>query len=612
MFLKNTDRVATDLSNLPWLSISSPVSNIPHLTDLDIDLNMPTDQNFRYYSSHDFHSDHDIIECSSDAKSFSALHCNIRSLAANYDNMLTMLSDLNFSFSLIGLSETKIKSDKNNLLNISIPGHNFLSQPSSTNAGGVGFYVKSGLNHTLRQELTTTHVDFQALWIEIQCDGQQNLICGVLYRHPNGSFETFMDYVNSTVEKIYQENKLCLIMGDFNVDLLRIDSHPGSENFINTLGSFFFQPHILQPTRLTDHSSTLIDNIFFNSIEHFIISGSLVYDLTDHLPNFIILNKFSSLPSSVKVYKRDYFKFNQASLISEIHTVDWQIVFTSDTDPSCMFDCFYSKISQIVDKHIPIKQLSRRELKFKSKPWITSAIKRSIKVKNNFYKKFLKTKSSYYHSKFKYYRNKINHLLKLSKRKYYNQYFLENSNDIKRVWNGIKQIIHCKPKASQKAVKIIKNNVELIDPLKIAEAFNTYFSNVGSNLADLIPTVQKSPMSYLKSPVDENVFIFPTTASEIENEISSLKSGKAVGPFSVPISILKILKTVISKPLAMLFNASFSAGIVPAKFKIANVVPVYKKDSQTCLSNYRPISLLSIFNKLQEKLMYNRLYISLR
>ena len=112
---------------------------------------------------------------------------------------------------------------------------------------------------------------------------------------------------------------------------------------------------------------------------------------------------------------------------------------------------------------------------------------------------------------------------------------------IKFSWNG-------KWKTVSNHLKIIKNNVELIDPLKIAEAFNTYFSNVGSNLADLIPTVQKSPMSYLKSPVDENFFIFPTTASEIENEISSLKSGKAVGPFSVPISILKILKTVISKP----------------------------------------------------------------
>ena len=53
-------------------------------------------------------------------------------------------------------------------------------------------------------------------------------------------------------------------MGDFNIDLLKIDSHADSEHFMNTLGSFF-QPQILQPTRITSHSSTLIDNIFFNS-----------------------------------------------------------------------------------------------------------------------------------------------------------------------------------------------------------------------------------------------------------------------------------------------------------------------------------------------------------
>ena len=56
----------------------------------------------------------------------------------------------------------------------------------------------------------------------------------------------------------------------------------------------FFQPHILQPTRITDHSATLIDNIFFNSIEHITVSGNVEY-LSDHLPNFIILNRFSDL-----------------------------------------------------------------------------------------------------------------------------------------------------------------------------------------------------------------------------------------------------------------------------------------------------------------------------
>ena len=70
---------------------------------------------------------------------------------------------------------------------------------------------------------------------------------------------------------------------------------------------------------------------------------------------------------------------------------------------------------------------------------------------------------------------------------------------------------------------------------------------------------------------------------------------------------LKLLKSVISKPLEMLFNTSFSTGIVPSDFKLANIIPVYKKGSRTCLSNYRPISLLSIFNKVLERLMYDRL-----
>ena len=105
----------------------------------------------------------------------------------------------------------------------------------------------------------------------------------------------------------------------------------------------------------------------------------------------------------------------------------------------------------------------------------------SIRIKNKLHNKYLKTKSTYYHSKFKYYRNKLNHLLKVSKRRYYNEYFLVNVNDSKRIWNGIKQIVHFKPKTSQKIIKIVKNNIEVNDPETIADAFNTYFANVGTN-----------------------------------------------------------------------------------------------------------------------------------
>ena len=98
-------------------------------------------------------------------------------------------------------------------------------------------------------------MDFEALWVEIIIHGQPNVLCGIIYRHPNGDMDNFINYISTKVEKIHQEEKLSLIMGDFNIDLLK--SNSSSDNFLNTLGSLFFQPQILQPTRITDHSVTL-------------------------------------------------------------------------------------------------------------------------------------------------------------------------------------------------------------------------------------------------------------------------------------------------------------------------------------------------------------------
>ena len=79
-----------------------------------------------------------------------------------------------------------------------------------------------------------------------------------------------------------------------------------------------------------------------------------------------------------------------------------------------------------------------------------------------------------------------------------------------------------------------------------------------------------------------------------------------MGPYSTPIAVLKILNNLISIPLEILYNFSFSSGTVPDQFKVAKVIPVYKKNSALSVSNYRPISLLSVFNKILEKLVYKR------
>ena len=96
----------------------------------------------------------------------------------------------------------------------------------------------------------------------------------------------------------------------------------------------------------------------------------------------------------------------------------------------------------IIDKHIPLKPLSRRQLKFNSKSLITPALKKSIQIKNKWHRKFLKTKSMYFYNKFKFYRNKLNHLLKLTRKQDYNAYFSQNINNSKNIWKGIRKILN--------------------------------------------------------------------------------------------------------------------------------------------------------------------------
>ena len=350
---------------------------------------------------------------------FSALHFNIRSLSANLDDFFQMLCD-------IGIDP---------FLNTNLPGYHFLSQPSMSNAGGVGFYIKDNLSYTKRDDFYTSNPEVESIWIEIEVPHQHNIVCELIYRHPNQNITKAADFLYKATEKVNKEGKFCLLMGDFNVNLLNYDFHSETEDFVNTLGSYAFHPQILKPTRITYHSATLNDNIFFNSLEHYAISGNIVYGITDHLPNFLIITKLSNPPKNFKLYKRDYSRLD----ISEVSNVNWEEVLTSESgvlDINTVFQNFYLCISYLINKHAPLHKFTRKEIKSLSKPWVTPGIQTSIKLKEKFYKRFLETRNIYFLTKYTFYRNNITQLLKVSKKNYYHNYFIANSKNIKKNLGG--------------------------------------------------------------------------------------------------------------------------------------------------------------------------------
>ena len=176
------------------------------------------------------------------------------------------------------------------------------------------------------------------------------------------------------------------------------------------------------------------------------------------------------------------------------------------------------------------------------------------------------------------------------------------------MWSGIKQIITTKSNSLNHPLKIsAQNKSEITDPQQIANSFNEYFANIGQNLVTTIPPTNNSPTDYLKTLRHIFFFLFPCTHNEIQLEINKLTTGNATDPYSFPAAIIKILKLVIAKPLKTIFNFSLQSGVVPSKFEVARVIPVFKSGSKLLRSNYRPISLLPIFNILLEKLVYRRL-----
>jgi hypothetical protein len=101
--------------------------------------------------------------------------------------------------------------------------------------GELDFLLKIIYNSKL-DNLTLSTNEFEAIWIEIEGKGNQNMLCGLMYRHPNGNLDVFQNYLNSILDKIHRQNKQCLILGDFNCDLLKYETHTGTDEFINNLG----------------------------------------------------------------------------------------------------------------------------------------------------------------------------------------------------------------------------------------------------------------------------------------------------------------------------------------------------------------------------------------
>ena len=446
----------------------------------------------------------------------------------------------------------------------------------------------------------------ESLFIEItkeNFNSTKNIIIGIIYRPPGTNLETYLLLLNDMLAKMTSDNKNIYIMGDFNINILNSDSHVLTSQFVETMYSKSLFPLINKPTRIHNESATLIDNIFSNNIfDNKLVNGIFLTDISDHLPVFTIvsdlkihqaLNHIKSRSSSIKNHSLFTEKLKDTTWDDILQCPDGKLAFTN----------FHNRILKLFNNCFPLKEITINYSN--KKPWLTTGLKKSIKIKNMLY---IKAKRNYCKEtldRYKRYKSKLSRLMKISERDYFNNKILSLKDNAKKTWSVIKNIIN-KQKAKRYTESFMIDDNLINDGNVIVDKFNEFFANIGTNLANKIPRSSKNASDFIDVDINNTIFLRSTDNNEIKTVIKMLKDSSP-GWDNITASCLKNNHEILCPIITHLVNLSLTQGFFPNELKTAKVVPLFKSEDSSLFTNYRPVSILSVISKIFERIMHSRI-----
>ena len=241
-------------------------------------------------------------------------------------------------------------------------------------------------------------------------------------------------------------------------------------------------------------------------------TGILYTDISDHFPVFYIDGTSQTKNPSLYFKKRTFPEQNVAQFSLKLRDRNWSDLLACN-DPEIAYTVFSNTITELFDTCFPLRTVKHG---YKTrKPWLTESLKKSIRRKNKLYHRKQKSKSEEHGQLYKQYRNKLNKLLHIAEQQHYDNLLKENKNNLKSSWRIMKEIIS-KNKSTSPCSRFYINDSANIsnDKKEIAENFNSFFINVGPNLAKKISPTSQSPTSFMTRNCNSMV-VLPVNQSEL-------------------------------------------------------------------------------------------------
>lgn len=516
-------------------------------------------------------------------------HINIQSLRNKTQDLEVELS-LERKADVLAITEHHLNPNEES--SIHLEDYQLASCFTRTNKkkGGSCIFIKEGIESEEIQ-----HIKNESVETVIECSAIKlknlNTIILCIYRPPNGDLQIFFQKLSAILDLLKhkdKKNKLC-ICGDFNIDLN--NKNKKSKEFKDILTSYNLKPTIINNTRITKTSATLIDNIIINDF-HYLNAQVIETGLSDHTLQQIefLINQ----PIEVQNFQRSR-KYNDKNLkeaYDSLQNQDWHEIVNTN-DPNIGYNAFHQIMQNNLNFYFP--KTNNKKKKCSSKPWVTTGIKISSKNKKELYKKLQEGLIDIEH--YNKYKNIYKQVIKAAKQLQNNK-FLENSNNkAKAAWQLTRKLTK-KPKKSFN-----------IENLRLGKQTDKEVLNrINKHLINICPdNPQKTTDLPELQHFEHSMFFTPITQEDIINTIRNLKNTHSTGFDEIPVKLLKHTANLIALPLEHLINLTIQTGTFPEMLKRTIIKPIFKKGDKHVITNYRPIALLSNVSKIYEKIIASQL-----
>jgi len=556
---------------------------------------MDTEDDVSYYTIDSYNDMLANSECN-----FNIFHMNIRSFCKNSDELCVFLEQLSSKPDVLVLTETWFSCD----LMVELEGYcGYHTYRMDRRGGGVSVYVKAKYKSIPIPRWTFIVESHEICSVNIDLNGTNVIVYGI-YRPPDRNILTFVSDIAGLFTDFKRDDHV-FIVGDLNVDI--ISPTPAGEEFLSACFTSTFLPLINVPTHVSNNVSSCLDHIWYNKLCN-VRSGAFDVDITDH---YIIFSSVQ-LPCGgdqffTKLF-RDHSRTSLDAMNVELQRFvpDFDYILANvqdDVNVDDLVHMFTTQLYGIYNRccHIRSKRISYNRY---LKPWITDNLLSCIRRKHYLYRLFKRGELTFdYYNAFK---NQVTKLIRRVKLKYYSDKFKSNFSDSSATWKTVNSLIGKKKKKSVCPLKILSNDRLLTEPIEIANCLNDFFANIGSQLDSSIPQTDSHALHFLGDRSENSFFIRPVLGKDVRGVIDNFKSNSCP-LYGLPTFILKCYAHVLCDTIAELFNVSVRTASFPSILKISRIIPLFKSGIDTVPSNYRPISILSDFSKIFERLMYVQL-----